>query len=235
MKLLLLSNSTNPGEEYLGWTKEYIQEFLLENKLSTAVFIPYAAVTFSYDDYETKVSKVFSQLGCEIKSIHHAKNPVQAIEDAETIIIGGGNTWRLVQLMREQNLLQAIKEKVEKGTPYIGWSAGSNVACPTIKTTNDMPIVDPLGMNTMNLVPFQINPHYLDAHPEGHGGETREDRIREFIEVNPDTYVVGLREASLLKREGETLKLIGKKTARLFKKGETVRELSSEEDISFLL
>ena len=234
MKLLLLSNSTNPGEEYLSWAKAAIQTFLGDSP-TTAVFIPYAAVSFGYDEYEAKVDKVFSEFGCKITSIHHADNPVQAIENAETIIIGGGNTWRLVQLMHEQQLMEAIRAKVEAGTPYIGWSAGSNVACPSMKTTNDMPIVDPQGMDTLRLIPFQINPHYLDVHPAGHGGETREDRIREFIAINPDVFVLGLREACLLKLQDNDLQLIGRKTARLFRKDWPARELSHRDDLSFLL
>ncbi|MDR2843442.1 MAG: dipeptidase PepE, partial [Candidatus Symbiothrix sp.] len=218
-KLLLLSNSTNTGEPYLFWSRQELQSFL-ENAPTTALFIPYAAVTFSYDEYEAKVSKVFADFNCRITSVHKAWNPAQAVEEAEMIIIGGGNTWRLVQQMREHGLMDAIKQKVETGTPYIGWSAGSNVACPTLKTTNDMPVVDPKGFSTLGLIPFQINPHYLDVHPAGHGGETREDRIKEFIEVNPDTFVLGLREACLLKLEEKKLQLIGSKTARLFKKGQ---------------
>jgi dipeptidase E len=137
--------------------------------------------------------------------------------------------------MREHGLMEAIRAKVQSGTPYIGWSAGSNVACPSIKTTNDMPIVDPRGLGALHLIPFQINPHYLDVHPAGHGGETREDRIREFLEINSDIFVVGLREACLLKREGNALQLIGSKTARLFRKDWPVRELSTKDDLSFLL
>jgi dipeptidase E len=234
MRLLLLSNSTNPGEAYLAWAGKHIKSFLGDIP-TTAIFIPYAAVSFSYDEYEEKVAKVFSELGCKVTSIHHAWNPAQMVEKAEIIIIGGGNTWRLVQLMREQGLIEITREKVEAGTPYIGWSAGSNVACPTLRTTNDMPIVDPHGFTTLNLVPFQINPHYLDVHPEGHGGETREDRIKEFIEVNPSVFVIGLREACLLKREDNELELIGEKNARLFKKDWPTKELSSKEDLSFLL
>jgi dipeptidase E len=234
MRLLLVSNSTNPGEEYLSWPRKAIKDFLGDIP-KKALFIPYAAVTFSYDEYEAKVAKVFSALGYTITGIHHAWEPVQAVEEAEIIVIGGGNTWRLVQQMREHNLMEAIKRKVESGTPYIGWSAGSNVACPSMKTTNDMPIVDPRGLSTLNLVPFQINPHYLDAHPEGHGGETREDRIREFLEVNPDTFVLGLREACLLRREDNDLQLIGSKPVRLFKKGWNTCEIAPGEDLSFLL
>jgi dipeptidase E len=138
-------------------------------------------------------------------------------------------------MMHENGLMELAREKVMSGTPYIGWSAGSNMACPTLRTTNDMPIIDPLGFNTLNLIPFQINPHYLDAHPEGFGGETREMRIKEFIEVNPDVHVLGLREATLLKLEAGRLHLSGNRAARLFKKGEPARELNPGEDLSFLM
>ncbi|MDR2086548.1 MAG: dipeptidase PepE [Dysgonamonadaceae bacterium] len=234
MKLLLISNSTNPGEEYLSWPQEAIKSFLGETSV-TALFIPYAAVTFGFDEYEAKVERRFSGLGHHVSSIHHASNPIQAVEEARTIVVGGGNTWQLVQMLHDYGLMEPVRKKVEAGTPYIGWSAGSNVACPTLRTTNDMPIVDPHGFNTLNLIPFQINPHYLDVHPEGFGGETREMRINEFIEVNPDIYVLGLRESTLLKRDGQLLKLAGNKTARLFRKGETPRELTPDDDLSFLL
>jgi len=137
--------------------------------------------------------------------------------------------------MHDNQLMEVIHEKVMSGTPYIGWSAGSNVACPTLRTTNDMPIIDPKSFNTTNLVPFQINPHYLDANPEGHGGETREQRIEEFLEINPDIYVVGLREGTMLLVEGKQMRLIGKRTARIFKNGTNPVELSSEDNFSFLL
>jgi dipeptidase E len=234
MRLLLLSNSTNPGEEYLSWPQKEIQAFL-GNLPVSALFIPYAAVTFSYDDYEAKVESRFSEWGHHVKSIHHAWNPVQEVEKADAIVIGGGNTWQLVRQLHELGLMEPIRKKVRSGAPYIGWSAGSNVACPTLRTTNDMPIVDPLGFETLGLVPFQINPHYLDVHPEGFGGETREMRIQEFIEINPDIYVLGLREATLLRLEENSLRLTGSRTARLFKKGEITRELSSHDDLSFLL
>jgi dipeptidase E len=228
MRLLLLSNSTNPGEEYLSWAQEEIKKFLGEASV-TALFIPYAAVTFSFDEYEAKVESRFSKLGHHVISIHHATDPVRAVEQAQAIVIGGGNTWQLVRMMHDNKIMEPIRKKAEAGTPYIGWSAGSNVACPTLRTTNDMPIVDPHGFDTLNLIPFQINPHYLDVHPEGFGGETREMRINEFIEANPDIYVLGLREATLLKQEGNNLELIGSKTARLFKKGMQAKELAPGE------
>jgi len=234
MRLLLLSNSTNPGEDYLGWGKEYIKQFLGDAPVEV-LFIPYAAITFSYDDYEAKVNKVFTELGHSVKSIHHEWNPVEAVEKAKAIVVGGGNTWHLVRQLHDLELMQAIRKKVQEGTPFIGWSAGSNIACPTLRTTNDMPIIDPSDFHTLNLVPFQINPHYLDAHPAGHGGETREDRIKEFIEINPDLYVVGLREASLLKLEDNHLQLVGRKDARIFKRGMETKEVTTKDDLAFLM
>jgi dipeptidase E len=234
MKLLLLSNSTNAGEPYLFWPRKEIKTFLGEKPV-TALFIPYAAITFSYDEYETKVEDMFSTLGHHITSIHHAKDPVRAVEEAETIVIGGGNTWHLVRQMHDLGLMEPIRRKVLEGTPYVGWSAGANVACPTLRTTNDMPIIDPHGFDTLNLIPFQINPHYIDVHPVGFGGETREVRIKEFLEINPDIYVLGLPESTLLKSENNQLQLIGSRTARLFKKGEDTRDLHVTDDLSFLL
>ena len=201
----------------------------------TALFIPYAAVTFSFDQYELKVEERFAEIGHHITSIHHFSNPAEAVQNAEAIIVGGGNTWQLVRMMHDNRLMEAIRQKVNQGTPYIGWSAGSNVACPTLQTTNDMPIVDPRGFDCMGLVPFQINPHYLDANPAGHGGETREQRIEEFLEVNPGIMVVGLREGTMLKCENNSLKMIGSRSARIFKKGTPPEELSAGDDFSFLL
>jgi dipeptidase E len=234
MKLLLISNSTMAGGAYLDYPKHRIKKFLGDQPL-TALFIPYAAVTFSFDVYEQKVAQRFAELGFAIKSIHHFNDPVQAVQEAEAIVVGGGNTWQLVRMLHDHRLLEPVRKKVLGGTPYIGWSAGSNVACPTLRTTNDMPVIDPGGFDTFGLVPFQINPHYLDAHPEGHGGETREQRIEEFIEINPDVFVVGLREGCILHVEDGKLQLIGDRTARIFKKGNVPVELSSDDDFSFLL
>jgi len=222
------------GEPYLDYPKHEIQKFL-GDKMVTAVFIPYAAVTFSFDVYESKVEERFAEIGHHITSIHHFSDPVEAIQNAEAIVVGGGNTWQLVRMMHDNRLMDAIRRKVNQGTPYTGWSAGSNVACPTLQTTNDMPVVDPKGFDCMGLVPFQINPHYLDANPAGHGGETREQRIEEFLEVNPEITVVGLREGTMLKCENNSLKMIGSRSARIFKKGIPPEELRSDDDFSFLL
>ncbi len=234
MKLLLISNSTMPGEPYLDYPKNEIKKFL-GGKPITAVFIPFAAVTFSFETYCEKVEERFLEIGHHIVGIQTFGNPQKAIQEAEAIVVGGGNTWQLVRMLHEQNLMQAIAEKVKNGTPYIGWSAGSNVACPTLRTTNDMPIIDPLGFDCMNLIPFQINPHYLDANPEGHGGETREQRIQEFLEINPDIFVAGLREGTMFLVENNQIKLIGKRSCRIFKKGKIPVELTEKEDFNFLL
>ncbi len=234
MKLLLISNSTNAGESYLDYPKNNIKEFL-GGKSVKCLFIPYAAVTFSFDEYEQKVKNRFNEVGHDIVSIHHFSDPVQAVNNAEAIVVGGGNTWQLARMLHDNNLINAIRNKVLNATPYIGWSAGSNVACPTIMTTNDMPIIDPKGFDVFNLIPFQINPHYLDANPQGHAGETREARIEEFIEVNPDIYIVGLREGCILLVEDKKIELIGKRNARIFKKLQLPKELSSKDDFSFLL
>ena len=234
MRLLLISNSTMPGEEYLRYPVPEINKFLGNQSLKT-IFIPYAAVTFSFDEYEARVKERFAEMGHPVTGIHHATDPLQAIREAEAIVIGGGNTWQLARMMNDRGVFPVIRERVLAGVPFIGWSAGSNVACPTLRTTNDMPIIDPKGFDCLNLVPFQINPHYLDKNPEGHGGETREQRIEEFLEINPDTYVVGLREGTMLRREGSQLSLIGQRTARIFRKGEIPVELGAADNLSFLL
>ena len=234
MKLLLISNSTMAGEPYLDYPKQNIKEFLGDKKV-TAVFIPFAGVTFSYDEYEQKVKSRFNEIGHNIISIHRFDNMKLAIENAEAIVIGGGNTWQLLKTMQDNDLIEVIRNKVIAGTPYIGWSAGSNVTCPTIKTTNDMPITEPQSFSAINLIPFQINPHYLDANPEGHGGETREDRIMEFIEINKDIYVAGLREGCMFLVNDKSIKLIGERTCRIFKYGKQTIELSANDDFNFLL
>jgi dipeptidase E len=138
-------------------------------------------------------------------------------------------------MMHETGAMQAIRQKVLSGTPFIGWSAGSNVACPTLRTTNDMPVIQPASFDTLNLIPFQINPHYLDANPEGHGGETREQRITEFLALNTGITVAGLREATALLIDESTLSLLGKRSMRLFRHGETPLEYEPGSNLDFLL
>ncbi len=234
MNLLLISNSTMSGEPYLDYPKQDIANFL-GTKPIKALFIPYAGVTLTWDDYETKVKERFNQVGHDIISIHKFENPINAIEEAEAIVVGGGNTWRLLQKVRENGLINPIKQKVASGTKYIGWSAGSNLACPTIKTTNDMPIIDPKGFEAINLIPFQINPHYLDANPAGHGGETREDRILEFLEVNQKVTVAGLREGCMFIVKNQTITYKGKLPLRVFQYGKKPYEVEPSGNFNFLL
>lgn len=233
MKLLLISNSTNAGEEYLRYPLAEIGRFL--QGVREIAFVPYAAVTFSYAEYEKKVQARFSELGIRVRSVHREKDPAAFIRKAEAVCVGGGNTFALAGKMQQQGLMQAILRKIKAGTPYVGWSAGSNVCCPTICTTNDMPIVEPDSFRAIGAVKFQINPHYLDANPEGHAGETREQRILEYITANPRRYVVGLREGCMLHYENGKLELIGSRPMRIFKKGIAPYEVKAGDDLSFLL
>jgi dipeptidase E len=234
MRLLLISNSTNPGEPYLDYPKHEIGQFLGQQPVK-ALFIPYAGVSISFDAYEQKVKERFNEVGHDIVSIHRSNDPVTAVKEASAIVVGGGNTWQLIKMIREQGLIEPVREKVLGGTPYIGWSAGSNVACPTIKTTNDMPVVEPDSFNAFHLVNFQINPHYMDKNPDGHAGETREERINEFIIANQDIRVLGLREGCMFRIEGNSMKLIGPHSVRLFSYGDAPIELDAQSDFSSFL
>lgn len=230
----MISNSTNAGEAYLEHPLQEIRSFL-GSKPIKALFVPYAGVTISFDEYTARVRQRFQEIGHGITSVHEIDDPVQAVYQAEAIVVGGGNTFHLAKRMQQEGLIKAIREKVLAGTPYIGWSAGSNMACPSIRTTNDMPIVEPESFKALNLVPFQINPHYLDANPEGHAGETREMRIEEFIEANPGIFVVGLREGTMFLLEKKTMHLVGPRPARIFKRDQDPRELEPGANFSFLL
>ena len=234
-KLMLISNSTNAGEAYLGWPREAIKNYLENNKIKRVLFVPYAGVGVTYDDYTNKVKSVFNELGFEVYGIHNEADPVKAVKEAEAIAVGGGNTFHLVYMLHKLKLMSVIKEVVENGTTYMGWSAGSNVACPALKTTNDMPIIEPESFDCTGLIPFQINPHYLDANPEGHGGETREQRIEEFMQVNQDIVVVGLREATYLLVDGNKISLHGNRSMRIFKYGTPAYEVTANDDINFLM
>lgn len=232
-RLLLISNSTTAGEPYLKYPIGNIEAFL--KGVKEVAFVPYAAVTFSYDAYEAKVQERFDEIGIKVRSIHRDADPAETIRRAEAICVGGGNTFALLKKMHEQGVVEAIREKVEAGTPYVGWSAGSNVCCPTICTTNDMPIVQPASFAAVNAVKFQINPHYLDTHPEGHAGETREQRIQEYIEANDGMWVAGLREGCMLLVENGTMQLIGARPMRMFRRGTETFEVNPGDDLSFLL
>jgi dipeptidase E len=234
MRLLLLSNSTNAGEEFLSHALKEINSFI-GSGTKNILFIPYAAISIHYDEYADKVSRTFNRPGYKFASLHTFTNPAKAIEEADIIVTGGGNTWHLLHTLQIKKLLSVIRAKVLGGTPFIGWSAGSNICCPTIRTTNDMPVVECESLAALNLIPFQINPHYFNINPDGFSGETREDRLREFILMNRNIYVVGLREGTMLLIEKEKLKLIGEKPASLFHYGKDIIEINNGDDVTFLL
>jgi len=234
LHLLLLSNSTNLRQSYFRWALPHVADFLPAS-VDNIIFIPYAAVAFDYDNYEAKVNKVWQQINKQVKSIHNFQNPHEAIENAGAIVVGGGNTWQLIHMLYENDLLTVIRNKVNNGTPYIGWSAGSNIACPSIKTTNDMPVIAPVSFLALQLVPFQINPHYTEDLIPNHGGETRAQRIEEYIQLNPNTYVVGLPEGCLLRIDNENISWIGDKNGKLFLKDEPAKAISGKDDLRFLL
>jgi dipeptidase E len=233
-RLLLLSNSANYQKEFLAHARDEIKR-LFDNQVKHVLFFPYAGVTFTFDEYTAKVSRVLNELGYEVRPVHREKDPLAAVQNAEAITIAGGNTFRLVYMLYKTGVMGAIREKVDSGTPYLGWSAGINVSCPTLRTTNDMPIIEPPSFETLNLVPFQINPHYTDFIQPDHTGETREQRIREFITINQTVPVVGLREGTMLRIEGSVMKLIGDKPLRLFQYGEPPREYPPDSNLDYLL
>lgn len=234
--LLLISNSTNRGEEYLGWCRDLVKNFCKENNVSDVLFVPYAGVASGYDAYEKKVKDIYATFGVNLHSVHKEKNPKQAVMDAKCIAVGGGNTFNLVYEMYQNDIMQAIRDKAMNGTPYMGWSAGSNVASPSLMTTNDMPIIEPKSFDTLNLVPFQINPHYTDYFDPKHGGETRDDRLNEFIVVNKNIYIAAIREATALVVKGDNLTLVGRNNKmKVFHAGMDTKEYSLTDDINFLM
>ncbi|PAP80754.1 dipeptidase E [Rubrivirga sp. SAORIC476] len=214
MRALLLSNSTSPGHPYLVHARDWIAEAIGDAR--RVAFVPYAAVTFSYDEYVRRVRERLDGLGLEIEGVHTADDPVRAVAEAEAVLVGGGNTFHLLREMHRLGLVAAIRETVGAGAPYVGWSAGANVAAPTIRTTNDMPIVEPPSFDALGLIGFQINPHYTDAHPPGHQGETRAQRLAEFVAANPAVPVVGLPEGTALRFVGADVSLLGAERAVLF-------------------
>lgn len=233
-KLLLLSNSTMPGGSFFTWPRPHVTKFLGTTP-GQGVFIPFAGVTLSFDDYARRVEGAFSELGVAIKSVHNAADMRKAVLSADFIVVGGGNSFALLARLYEHKLLDVVREKVSGGTPYIGWSAGANLACPTIMTTNDMPVVWPASLNAMALVPFQINPHYHELRFEGQGGETRRERLEEFLTLNPTRKVVGLPEGTAVLRNGHSLALLGDQAATLYVAGQSPRLVVPGQDITDLL
>jgi dipeptidase E len=231
LKFLLISNSINFNQGYLDHCESAIKNFL--KPIGTILFIPFALK--DVDGYAKLMTERFQRMNITLTSLHASNNKLESINNAHAFFVGGGNTFRLLNELDKQKLLDPIRQKVLTGTPYIGASAGSNLACPTIKTTNDMPIVDITSLNALNLVPFQINPHYIDTKEfPTHMVESREQRIKEFHEEN-DTPVVGLREGAWLRIEGNTMILEGKTGAKLFEKGNLPRDLQPQSKLDYLL
>lgn len=214
-RLLLISNSTLHGSGYLDHAEAEIRDFLGDVK--RVLFVPFAL--YDRDAYAATARDRFARMGYELSSLHDAGDPLRAVADTQAIFVGGGNTFRLLKTLYDRELLTPIRQRVANGMPYVGSSAGSNIAAPTIKTTNDMPIVQPPSFDALGLVSFQINPHYLDPDPNSkHMGETREKRLQEFLEEN-DTPVLGLREGAIARCENGRITLKGSTGARIFRRG----------------
>jgi dipeptidase E len=218
-RLLLLGNSRDEQGRYLHHAREPIGA--LFGGVRRALFVPFAGVTVSWDEYAARVAEALSAVGVEVEPLHERGDMAAAVREAEGIVVGGGNTFHLLARLYEApggggGLLDALRGRVAEGVPYLGWSAGSVVACPTIRTTNDMPIVEPPHLAALGLVGFQINAHFTDAHPAGFQGETRRERLAEFVAANPDVPVVGLPEGSMLRVDGPDVALLGPHDAALF-------------------
>ena len=230
-RLVLVSTSTVFGTRYLEHAYPELRDGI--GRAGRVLFIPYALT--DRDGYAAKARAAFEEMGYGLVSLHEASDPRRAIEKTEAVFCGGGNTFRLLKTLQELGLLPLIRRRALDGMLYAGASAGSNLACPTIRTTNDMPIVEPASLDALALVRFQINPHYLDPAPGStHMGETREARIREFHEEN-DAPVVGLREGAILRVEGESVLLKGVAGARIFRRGEEPVEVVPVAEIGPLL
>ncbi|HLZ59668.1 MAG TPA: dipeptidase PepE [Ktedonosporobacter sp.] len=230
--LLLLSNSTVPGMRYLEHAIDAISEFLGDER--TVHFVPYALADHS--GYTARIQEALKPLGVTIVGLHTQKNPGKTLETARVLFVGGGNSFRLLKGLQQANLLEVVRQRVTKGElRYLGSSAGTNMACPTLRTTNDMPIVEPVSFESFGLIPFQINPHYVDPDPKVvHMGETRDKRIEQFLEEN-DVPVLGMREGAWLSRKGPQLRLAGVVGARLFLRGQPPQEFEPGADLSHLL
>ncbi|CAH2104357.1 unnamed protein product [Euphydryas editha] len=232
---LLLSSSNCHGYSFLEFAKQEISSFLKKNGVTQLIFVPYAQN--DHDDYTKNVTTVITPWGFNVAGLHTYPDPVKAIKEAKAIFIGGGNTFLLLKKLYENNLVNLIRERVYTGNlVYIGSSAGTNVATKSIHTTNDMPIVYPPSFDAIGIVPFNINPHYIDnLEKDTHKGETRDQRINEFIEMPHANLVLGLREGCILHVDGESLVLKGVAGAVIFKKGESKVEYPVGTDVSFLL
>ncbi|MGH1565779.1 dipeptidase PepE [Mumia sp. DW29H23] len=231
MRLLLLSNSTLHGQAYLAHAREAIEEHVPRG--ATLAFVPYALA--DHDAYTAKVADALGPLGVAVRGAHAGGDPNAVVAQADAVFVGGGNTFRLLRALQRTGLLDTIRDRVRAGVPYLGSSAGTNVACPTIRTTNDMPIVEPNGFAALGLVPFQINAHFLDADAAStHMGETREERLEQFLEEN-DVPVLAMREGAWLRVGDGSADLGGTTASRLLRRGEAPVELPPGTDVGGLL
>lgn len=233
-RLLLLSSSRDAAGVYLLHSARAIQS-TLGPSVKRVLFIPYAGVTISHTEYARKAAVPFATLGYELQSIDDTPSPADAVANAQAIVVGGGNTFHLLATLYDTNLLDAIRARVHAGAPYIGWSAGAVITAPTIGTTNDMPIIEPSSFRALGLIPFQINAHYTDFHQPNHQGETRAERLEEFVAMNRGMRVLGLREGCLLRITDNAISLSGEGTAPVFAYDSPRAEYSAGDDISFLL
>ncbi len=231
--IIIASTSTLHNGDYLSYLLPEIKE--LYTDCSEIIFIPYARPSgISHEEYTQKVAQVFGKISIIVRGIHEFENPIEAIKKAQGIFTGGGNTFLLVSQLYANNIIDLLKKVVINGTPYLGTSAGSNICGVSMCTTNDMPIIYPPSFTTLGWVSFNINPHYLDPiEGSTHMGETRETRIREFHHLNTEP-VIGLREGSWLAVKGDSIKLKGNLTARVFKKNETPFEVAPETELNEL-
>lgn len=232
--LLIVSTSTVHGKSYLSYCEETIKEFF--SGCNEVIFIPYARPGgISHDEYTAIAKEKFNALGFKMRGLHEFEDPKSALSVASGVFTGGGNTFVLLDQLQKLDLVNTINTRVHEGMKYMGTSAGSNITGLTINTTNDMPIAHPISLNALALVPFNLNPHYLDPDTSSkHMGETRETRIKEFHTYN-NQIVVGLREGSWLRVEGNYIRLEGPLSARIFEKDKTPYELTPEDDFNFLL
>jgi dipeptidase E len=229
MRLLLISNSTQHGSGYLEHCAAEVKSFFGDDGRKI-LFVPFALADL--DSYAATARAAFEKFGYPLVSLHEVDDPIAAIESAQGIFTGGGNTFRLLKILREGRMLEPIRARVRAGAPYMGTSAGSNLACPTVRTTNDMPIVEPGSFDALHLVSFQINPHYIDPAPDSkHMGETRETRIREYHEEN-DTVVVGLREGCMIRVADGRQELVGPRPARIFRRDQEPVEVQPGTDLT---
>jgi dipeptidase E len=232
-KIIIASTSTLHNGDYLDYLLSEIK--LLFENCTEIIFIPYARPSgISHEDYTQKVAQVFGKISIAVRGLHEFENPIEALESAQGIFTGGGNTFLLVSQLYKNNMIAILEKVVNTGTPYLGTSAGSNICGLTMSTTNDMPIVYPPSFITLGWVPFNINPHYLDPiEGSTHMGETRETRIREFHHLNSEP-VIGLREGSWLTVNGNSIVLKGPLTARVFKRNESPFEIAPESEMNNL-